>query len=318
MPDAHAGSGCVVGFTSTFNNGRIIPAVVGVDIGCGVLTVETTMKPSEKTYKKLDRVIASYVPTGIEHFDEPDEKTLAALDALTFGMGTETSLLAARSMGTLGGGNHFIELNQHPATKRLWLTVHTGSRNLGLQIAQHHQKIASIGNGYLEGDLADAYLHDLAIAQQFAKDNRHTIVEAIRDHMGFSVLSEVESVHNYIDLEHKVTRKGAISAYEGQPVVVPLNMAAGIVLGVGRGVEDWNSSAPHGAGRMLSRSAARAKISLDQYRKDMKDVYSTCVGKKTLDESPRAYKNPGSIKKQLAETVGNSVACASVYNYKAN
>ena len=138
MPDAHAGSGCVVGFTSTFENGCIIPAVVGVDIGCGVLAVETTMKASEKTYKKLDRVIDSYVPTGIEHFDEPDEKTLATVGKeLTFALDSEAAMLAARSMGTLGGGNHFIELDQHPETNRLWLTVHTGSRNLGLQIARH-------------------------------------------------------------------------------------------------------------------------------------------------------------------------------------
>ena len=161
-------------------------------------------------------------------------------------------------------------------------------------------------------------MHDLAIAQQFAQDNRRAIVEAIGKHMGFNALSEVESVHNYIDLERKVTRKGAIAAYEGQPVVVPLNMAAGIVLGTGRGMTDWNCSAPHGAGRMLSRSAAQAKISLDQYRRDMKGIYSTCVGKRTLDESPRAYKSAGSIKKQLEQTVCDAVVCKSVYNYKAS
>ena len=227
MPDAHSGSGCVVGFTSTFRHGRVIPAVVGVDIGCGVLSVETTLKAAEKTYKKLDKVIRSYIPTGIEHFDEPDEKTLAiAQNNLTFKPDPEATVLAARSLGTLGGGNHFIELDQHPDTKRLWLTVHTGSRNLGLQIARHHQEIASEQDGFLEGDFAVEYLHDLAIAQQFAQDNRRTIVEAIGKHMGFNALSEVESVHNYIDLERKVTRKGAIAAYEGQPVVVPLNMAA--------------------------------------------------------------------------------------------
>lgn len=319
MPDAHSGSGCVVGFTSTFRHGRVVPAVVGVDIGCGVLAVETTMKAAEKTYKKLDKVVGSYVPTGIEHFDEPDEETLAiAQSDLTFKLEPEAAVLAARSLGTLGGGNHFIELDQHPGTNRLWLTVHTGSRNLGLQIAQHHQEIAAEHGGFLEGGLADEYLHDLTVAQQFAQDNRRAIVETIQKHMGFNVLSEVESVHNYIDLERKVTRKGAIAAYEGQSVVVPLNMAAGIVLGSGLGVEDWNCSAPHGAGRMLSRSAAQAKISLDQYRRDMKGVYSTCVGKKTLDESPRAYKNAGSIKKQLAQTVGDAVVCKSVYNYKAS
>ena len=319
MPDAHSGSGCVVGFTSTFRHGRVIPAVVGVDIGCGVLAVETTMKAAEKTYKKLDKVICSYIPTGIEHFDEPDEKTLAiAQNNLTFKLDPEATVLAARSLGTLGGGNHFIELDQHPDTKRLWLTVHTGSRNLGLQIARHHQEIASEHDGFLEGDFAAEYLHDLAIAQQFAQDNRRAIVEAIGKHMGFNALSEVESVHNYIDLERKVTRKGAIAAYEGQPVVVPLNMAAGIVLGTGRGMTDWNCSAPHGAGRMLSRSAAQAKISLDQYRRDMKGIYSTCVGKRTLDESPRAYKSAGSIKKQLEQTVCDAVVCKSVYNYKAS
>lgn len=319
MPDAHAGSGCVVGFTSTFRNGRVIPAVVGVDIGCGVLTVETTMKASEKTYKKLDRIIRSHIPTGIGHFDEPDEEALViAREGLTFKLDSDAALLAARSLGTLGGGNHFIELDQHPETKHLWLTVHTGSRNLGLQVALHHQEKATARNGFLEGDLADEYLHNLSVAQQFARDNRRAIVEEIQHHMGFNVFSEVESVHNYIDLEHRVTRKGAIAAYEGQPVVVPLNMAAGVVLGTGRGIEDWNSSAPHGAGRMLSRSAAQAKISLDQYRKDMRGVYSTCVGKKTLDESPRAYKNAGSITKQLSETVADLVVCKSVYNYKAS
>lgn len=318
MPDAHAGSGCVVGFTSTFRNGRIVPAVVGVDIGCGVLAVETTMKPSEKTYKKLDRVIASNVPTGTGHFDDPDEETLTVVGGLTFDMGSEAKLLAARSLGTLGGGNHFIELDQHPETKRLWLTIHTGSRNLGLQVARHHQEIASLGHGYLEGDLTNAYLHDLAVAQQFARDNRHAIVEVIREHMGFNTFAEVESVHNYIDLEHGMTRKGAIAAYKGQPVVVPLNMAAGIVLGIGKSAGDWNDSAPHGAGRMLSRSSAQTKISLDQYRKDMRGVYSNCVSKRTLDESPRAYKNAESIKKQLGEAVGDLVTCKSVYNFKAS
>lgn len=319
MPDAHVGKGCIVGFTSTFDENLVTPNVIGVDIGCGVLSVETTMKASSKTYKKLDNVIANSIPTGIEHHSDPDKSIVPDLiSELSFKLDDALDSLVCRSLGTLGGGNHFIELDQHPETKKLWLTVHTGSRNFGLQIAEHHQDIALETDGFLKGPNAEAYLHDVALAQAFAKLNRRKIVEDIQGRMGFKLLSEIESVHNYYDMDDGMIRKGAISALAGQKVVIPLNMAAGIVLAEGLGNADWNRSAPHGAGRKMTRVAAKEKISLDQYRKDMNGVYSTHVSKKTLDESPRAYKNSKSILRQLPETVTNIVECRSVYNFKAS
>lgn len=322
MPDVHVGKGCVIGFTSTLNSEFIMPCVIGVDIGCGILSVETSMKATPKLYKKMDKTIQSAVPTGINHHNDTSvanaDIVANLIKRLSYNLESSIVDLAQRSLGTLGGGNHFIELDKHPQTSKLWLTIHTGSRNFGFQIAEHHQNIATKNGGFLSGDLAQDYLNDYKLAYEFAMKNRHEILSAIQEEMGFNILSTVESVHNCIDMTEGMIRKGAISAHVGEDVVIPLNMAAGIVLGRGKGNADWNNSAPHGAGRKMTRVAAKEKISLDQYQKDMNGVYSTCVGKKTIDESPRAYKNPKAILGMLSETVEGIVVCESVYSYKAS
>lgn len=364
MADAHAGKGCVIGFTADLG-GKVIPNVVGVDIGCGVLAARIDQEKADNDFLiALDSAIRDTVPAGYNvhsaRLHRFDLTRLHCYRALRDPKRIE------RAIGTLGGGNHFIEIDQ--GESGLWLTIHTGSRNLGKQVAEHYQRRAidaHKGDGrleaerqriideykaagrrseiqgalmelhakyaalvpsvdsdlcWLEGDAAAEYLEDMRLCQEYAAINRIAIASAICGAMGLHILETVESVHNYIDHDNGITRKGAIAAYEGQRVIIPLNMAAGCVLGIGRGNPDYNYSAPHGAGRAMSRNEARERLDVGEYAAQMAaaGVFSTCVGESTLDEAPGAYKPAQGIIDGLADTVEVTEILKPVYNFKAS
>lgn len=358
MPDVHAGAGCVIGFTADLGD-KVIPNVVGVDIGCGVRVVR--IGNVDIDYEKLDNAIKTHVPSGYNvnerlnwHAKENSEriinsmrcfKKLQKYDRLVF------------SIASLGGGNHFIEIDQDEDGEK-YLVIHTGSRNLGKQVAELYQDIAikklssvkeedrqavitklkaegkqkDIPNAlraltptvkvpkdlsYLEGQDREDYLHDMRLCQEFAVLNRKYIAINIISAMDWNVEDEFESVHNYIDDEN-IVRKGAISAYKDEKVIIPINMQDGCILGRGKGNKDWNFSAPHGAGRLLSRSQAKASLTVEDFKEDMKGIYTTTANQSTLDESPRAYKSIQDILNYIDDTVVVEKIIKPVYNFKAS
>ena len=356
MPDTHAGKGCVVGFTSNFTD-KIIPNVIGVDIGCGVRVVNLGKK--EIDLKELDEFIHKFIPSGADanKFIQKDFnfKRLYCYDEL------KNKDILALQLSSLGGGNHFIEIDKDDEDNK-YLIVHTGSRNLGCQVANIYQKKAikychfdifkekenklieeykkshkeslisealiqyrasckekSLPEDlcYLEGKNKDDYLHDMRICQEYAKLNRELICNKIKKFLKIQKLDEFESVHNYIG-DDDIMRKGSISAYKDEKVIIPLNMRDGSIIGVGLGNEDWNYSAPHGAGRSLSRSEAKSLLTLKEYEEQMKDVYSTTVNLSTIDESPMAYKDSKNIIELVKDTVKINKIIASIYNFKAS
>jgi tRNA-splicing ligase RtcB (3'-phosphate/5'-hydroxy nucleic acid ligase) len=359
MPDAHAGAGCVVGFTAGLSD-KVVPNVVGVDQGCGVAAwrLGNRVEVGEK-YEKLDRYIRAEIPFGRTVRARPfDEGRLSALCQRTFDEGgftgwrqevLETAAATGqegdyvlRSLGTLGGGNHFIEIDRDERDD-LWLVIHSGSRNFGLKSCGWHQRCAEkrlakkggrksgrTGGGevprglaWLEGAEARLYYDHLRVAQGFARLNRHVMALAIIEDffaLPFRQLESVESVHNYVDFTDRVLRKGAISARAGEQVIIPLNMADGTVIGRGRGNRDWNWSAPHGAGRNMSRSVAKRAIDLAAYQGIMRErqVWSSCVGRDTLDEAPQAYKEARAIIDDIGETVEVTSRLLPTYNFKAS
>lgn len=356
MPDVHAGAGCVIGFTADLGN-KVIPNVVGVDIGCGMLTV--CLGDIDIDFDNLDSVIRENVPSGMQVHETVQE------DVGSIGLKCWQSLRNVdwlnRSLGTLGGGNHFIEIDEDDEGNK-YLVIHTGSRNLGKQVCEHYQNLAVsnlIGKNKLQNEIAELvkeyknngrdseienaikklksdrreynipkelcylvgldredYLHDMKICQRFAELNRYRIAKAIIDNMGWEILGSFETVHNYIG-DDNIVRKGAISAYKGQRVLIPMNMRDGCIIGIGKGNEDWNFSAPHGAGRIMSRNAARENISMEEYKSSMKDIYSTCVNKSTIDESPMAYKPMEEIVENIKDTVEIERIIKPIYNFKA-
>lgn len=339
MPDCHAGKGCTIGTTMTITD-KIVPNLVGVDIGCGVAGI---IVEKDLDLHKLDEVIRTYIPHGFNTHSESREKILKDifgidLHKLKCDVNIDRAFVSA---GTLGGGNHFIELNTtKDGTK--FLMVHTGSRNLGKNIAEYYQKkaieyctnnenISKPENDlcYLEGDLKEDYLHDMNIAQQYAIANRVLILTDIVynyfkpdiTYKSFckQVQEEVtECTHNYIDLEHNILRKGAISAQKGQVVFIPINMRDGIILGAGKGNPEWNYSAPHGAGRILSRSKAKQQVSMEEYESAMEGIFTTCINTSTLDECPQAYKPLEDILENIHETVKIVEIVKPIYNFKSN
>ncbi len=352
MPDTHAGAGCTIGTTMTVTD-RVVPNLVGVDIGCGMETVMLEERRVE--LQKLDRVIHERVPAGFATREKPHpllgEVDLSPLRAIKQVNRNRAEL----SLGTLGGGNHFIELDRDDDGK-LYLVVHSGSRNLGKQVAEHYQEAAARdlskkardtsklvadlkaqgretdiqaalkkfsahkidkNLAYLEDGLLEDYLHDMAIVQRYAALNRQAIVQEIVKAMGWKVGEQFTTVHNYIDLDGRVLRKGAISARKGERVLIPINMRDGSLLCVGKGNADWNCSAPHGAGRLMSRSAAKQSITLSQFQKSMEGIYSTTVGRNTIDESPFAYKPVEEILRNIGETVEVIQTIKPLYNFKA-
>lgn len=357
MPDVHAGAGCVIGLTMSISN-AVCPNLVGVDIGCGMLGVRLNERKAD--LEKLDQVIRERIPSGRAVRNEPF--WLAActmLDKLRCKEHVNMDR-ALRSLGTLGGGNHFIELDQDEEGA-FWLVVHSGSRHLGVEAARYYQEagwrerrealkantseliqdfkearqeehIADAlevmrlfdreENGPKEltcvrGGLLDDYLHDMKIVQDFAGKNRQAISIEITTEMGLSGSELIETVHNYIDMESKILRKGAVSARKGERLLIPMNMRDGILLCEGLGNPEWNYSAPHGAGRRMSRREARERLTVEDFQREMSGVYSTTVGAGTLDESPMAYKPMEEIVRQLSPTAKVVRVLKPVYNFKA-
>lgn len=335
MPDCHAGKGSVVGFTMLLNK-YVVPNVVGVDIGCGVLSLN--LGTEDIDYQQLDDFIRSNIPSGTKARAEAVESSLTDLKAIRevsdrTGQNFE---YVHRSLGTLGSGNHFIEIDEDPIGRK-WLTVHTGSRNFGLKVCEYHQKIAkakmkelSAGDlykdlEYLEIDKeGEQYYLDMKIAQQFAWANRWHIIETINEYLNRPVFEYIESVHNYITSETHdgkivhVLRKGAVSAMSDERLVIPLNMRDGVLVCRGKGNKDWNYSAPHGAGRILSRTKAKSQLSMDDFNEEMKDVWSSSIGVNTLDESPMAYKNAVTIMEAIKDTVDIEFLMKPKYVFKAS
>lgn len=362
MPDTHAGKGCVIGFTAEMND-KVIPNVVGVDISCGMLTVG--LGDIEIDFEKLDAVIREKVPSGRNVQEEESDLAGELIEQLRCKEKLQKVYWLKQSLGTLGGGNHFVEIDRDEDNNK-YLIIHTGSRNLGKQVAEIYQDMAiqdgqgmakyeearkkliekykrlghqkDISRGlkqlehswqpdklnfpknlcYVSGCHLDDYLHDVAICAKFAWENREKIARNIMESMGWKEDNlHFHTVHNYIDLERKIIRKGAISAENGEQVLIPLNMRDGCILGVGKGNPDWNYSAPHGAGRLLSRHAAKEVISLEDYQKSMEGIYTTSVNMSTIDESPFAYKSMS----EIVDTIGDSVEIQKIlkpiYNFKA-
>lgn len=320
MPDVHAGKGCVVGTTMTIAD-RVAPGLIGVDIGCGIRAIKLDCKRLE--LQKLDKLIHEKVPAGrsirgkSHRFAESVD-----LDTLLCQRHIQKDKAYA-SIGTLGGGNHFIEIDRGE-DGALWLIIHSGSRHLGVEVATYYHEEAFRQHpdvpyelAYATDALLDAYLHDLTIAQTFAKLNRQAIADEILRGMKIEALESFECVHNYIDTENKILRKGAISAQKSETVIIPMNMRDGCLIGKGKGNADWNCSAPHGAGRLMSRSDARSSFTLSQYKKEMQGIYSTSISRDTLDESPMAYKPMEAILSKIDPTVEVAERIVPIYNFKA-
>lgn len=350
MPDVHVGAGCTIGTVIPLA-GKVIPNIVGVDIGCGMRVVD--LHTDKVDFDKLDKCIRKRVPSGrdVASFDDKAKQLISELYCKRE---LKQHDRLECSLGSLGGGNHFIEIDTDEQGNK-YLVVHTGSRNLGKQVAEIYQEKAikycqSVDTTaliqrckaegreqdiqseidklkaskpklprdlcYLEGKDMEDYLHDMRICQQFAVLNREKIVHTICVGMRLQEKDFFESVHNYIG-DDNIIRKGAIAAYEGQRVIIPLNMRDGCIIGVGKGNTDWNCSAPHGAGRRMSRSEAKQKLSLEKFQATMKGIYSTTVGKDTIDEAPMAYKPSEEIIELVQDTVDIEKIIKPVYNFKA-
>ena len=359
MPDVHAGKGCTIGTTMTVA-GKAVPNVVGVDIGCGMYTVD--LGKAEIDLEKLDEA-AHYIPSGMNVWEGRQERF--DLTRLRCFRDLKETRWLERSLGTLGGGNHFIEVDR-ASDGTNYLVIHSGSRNLGKQVAELYQKLAvNLNRGYgdylekrdeiirsykeqgrrneiqaalkqlhwqvyksetsipedlcwLSGKYLDDYLYDVVICQSFARRNREKIAEILLERSGIAGGEAFHTIHNYIDTDEMILRKGAIAAHKGEKVLIPINMRDGSVLAVGKGNPEWNCSAPHGAGRIMSRSKAKNTLSLEEYREEMKGVYTTSVNEKTLDEAPMAYKSLEDIIDVIKESVELIEVMKPVYNFKAS
>lgn len=321
MPDVHAGKGCAVGTTMTIHD-RIVPGLVGVDIGCGMTVMKVHAKRLE--LQKLDKVIREKIPAGFAIRNSPHRfAEHAALDSLHCYRHINLKK-ALHSIGSLGGGNHFIELDRS-SDGAYWLIIHSGSRYLGVEVARYYQKMVFEQTSedipyefaYATGDLMEQYLHDMEITQKFAELNRRTIADEIVKGMKFDVEDSFSTIHNYIDTKYMILRKGSVSAQAGEHLIIPMNMRDGCLLCVGKGNADWNCSAPHGAGRLMSRADTLQSFTLSQYKKEMQGIFTTCIGRDTLDESPMAYKPMELIRKQIEPTVEVLEHIRPVYNFKA-
>lgn len=363
MPDVHAGKGCVIGFTADLKD-KVIPNIVGVDIGCGMLCVE--LGKIEIDLERLDKVINECIPAGrnIREHKLLDFKLINELFCLRELKETKKF---NRAIGTLGGGNHFIEIDVDDESRK-YLVIHTGSRNLGKQVAEYYQNLAielcsgkeemykkkeeiirtykkqerkseiqkalkELEKGYknnkpklpkelcyLEGKYREMYLHDMKICQEYASKNRENIANQIIEkylNIKFYDFDGFETIHNYISFDDNIVRKGAISAKKGERVLIPINMRDGSIIAVGKGNEDWNNSAPHGAGRIMSRKKAKETFKLEEFKESMKGVYTTSVVEETLDEAPFVYKTMQEILDNIQDTVKVEKIIKPIYNFKA-
>lgn len=357
MPDIHAGAGCVIGTTMTITD-KIIPNLVGVDIGCGMLTVELG-KLDSIDFDKLDAVIKENIPAGRNIRIEAYTKMVELYDMVC---ASEVDLIRAElSIGTLGGGNHFIEVDKDDEDN-YYLVIHSGSRHLGVEVCKYYQDLAyETLNGrskkdkqnliqrfkeegrqqeiqkalenlakntrtnvpkdlsYLEGDNFNDYLHDMEIAQKYAALNRSMIALNILEHMPWRPIAMYNTIHNYIDVDNMILRKGSVSARQGEKLLIPINMRDGSLICRGKGNSDWNYSAPHGAGRIMSRSQAKNVLSVTEFQKTMADrcIYTTTADESTIDEAPMAYKSMSSIIQNIYPTVTVEKVIRPVYNFKA-
>lgn len=323
MPDMHVGKGCTIGTTSYIKD-KVCPNVIGLDIGCGVDLIRVDFDFASNM-QKLDDAIRKVVPFGFNvHSVQQDPKEFFERMFCWKDIDDKAKQTALRARGSLGGGNHFIE-----AYNGGWLAVHSGSRNIGLKVALHYQKLAEQNMGgkfdglaYLTGIDMEHYLHDMDVMQLFAQRNRESIlldiILEVANKWYWSWDDAISSVHNYIDIENRILRKGAVSAREGQRLVIPLNMRDGLLICEGKGNEDWNYSAPHGAGRLYSRSRAKKEIPMEDYRKSMEGIYTTCVNEATLDEAPFAYKDMDEIIEAIEPTVEVKERLIPIYNFKAS
>lgn len=326
MPDVHPGKVGTIGFTATVGT-RILPNVVGIDIGCGMTIAKLKQKKVE--YQKLDAVIRESVPSGSKVRRKPhrfiEEIDFALLDCFCHVNMAKASV----SLGTLGGGNHFIEVDRD-GEGMLYVVIHSGSRHLGKEVTEYYLKegqkyLKSVGIEvpyeltYLEGDLMESYIHDLQIVQEFARLNREAILDSLAKGMKWKMLNVWSSVHNYIDTSgnERIIRKGAASAKEGEKVIIPINMRDGVLLGRGLGNSDWNESAPHGAGRILKREDVKQKFTVSNFKSEMKGIYCLSIGTETLDEAPFAYRSMEEIERAVADTVKIESVLKPVYNFKA-
>ncbi len=357
MPDVHAGKGCTIGTTMTVTD-KAVPNIVGVDIGCGMYTVN--LGKADLDFEKIDEA-AHFIPSGMNIWEGRQEKF--DLQELRCYRELRNMKWLERSLGTLGGGNHFIEVEQgSDGTK--YLVIHTGSRNLGKQVAEIYQQLAvDLNKGketyftqrdeiirtykeqgrrkeiqaaldaiawkkrettmpedlcYLYGSWFEDYLHDVEICQRFARRNREKIAEVLLGRTGMTGSGAFHTIHNYIDTDEMILRKGAIAAHKGEKVLIPINMRDGSILATGRGNEEWNFSAPHGAGRLMSRTKAKNTLSMEEYREVMEGIYTTSVNEATLDEAPMAYKSLDDIIGVIRESVDVTEVLKPVYNFKAS
>lgn len=355
MPDVHAGKGCTIGTTMEIKD-KVVPNLVGVDISCGILCIR--LKEKEIDFQKLDDIIRKYVPSGMnvrEKAIDSSEIRKIGLQKLKC-INNINMDRAEKSLGSLGNGNHFCEIDIDEE-QNLYLVIHSGSRYLGKQVAEYYQKIATndLTNNtkekialieklknegrekeiecalkvfdkpkipshlaYLEGIYLKNYLHDVGIIQKYADKNRKTMANEIITRMGLTIEEEFTTCHNYIDLDHMILRKGAISAQKGEKLIIPINMRDGSIIGIGKGNPDWNYSAPHGAGRIMSRSKAKELVSLEEFKKSMNGIWTTSVCQSTIDESPMAYKPIEEIVENIKDTVVIERIIKPVYNFKAN
>lgn len=357
MPDVHAGAGCTIGTTMTVTD-KAVPNIVGVDIGCGMYTVN--IGHDDIDFAVLDEA-AHYVPSGFDVWEGRQERF--DLTRLKCYRELRDTRRIERSLGTLGGGNHFIEIDRDSDGTN-YLVIHTGSRNLGHQVASFYQSLAvELDKGkdeylrkkaeiistykaegrrreiqaalqaltwearentmpedlcFVYGEYLSDYIHDVKICQEFARRNREKIAEVLLSRTGLTAYDSFHTTHNYIDTDNMILRKGAISAQNGERVLIPINMRDGSVLAVGRGNAEWNYSAPHGAGRLMSRSTAKESLSMAEYLESMKGIYTTSVNESTLDESPMAYKPVEAIIDMIAESVDILSVIKPVYNFKAS
>ena len=359
MPDCHSGKGCVIGFTAKIKD-KIIPNLVGVDISCSISTYKLNVK--EVDFEQLDQVIRKYIPSGMAVRSNVSKLVSQELKDKIYQVCKDINDVDGyrrhlQSIGSLGGGNHFIELNKDK-DGYIWLSVHCGSRNFGKKICEYHQNKAIklyqkrkdekreymlsqiepkdrqewIRNHidseklpedlrYLDGEDLDLYVEHMKVAEEFATVNHKVIVDEICSHMNWTVVDSIFTHHNYIEFlgnREMIIRKGSISAKKDERVIIPLNMKDGSIIGVGKGNSQWNESAPHGAGRVLSRGKAKEILSVDEFQDKMKDVWSSCISENTLDESPMAYKDMNVIIDSIGETVEIVDRIIPIYNYKAN
>jgi len=321
MPDNHFGNGCTIGTTMTITD-KVVPNLVGVDIACSVRLVKTNVEFNGKL-DKLDKCIRGHVPFGRNNHRNPNME-MDWFEQLRCCKQLKRNVVwtAIHSLGTLGGGNHFIE-----AYEDGYLSVHTGSRNIGFNVAAYYQTLAisrhkesgsEVPNdlAYLTGQDMEDYLHDVNIMQQFALMNREKIVDTILVGMRGRQIDFIDSMHNYIDIENRILRKGATDAGKGKRLIIPMNMRDGLLICEGKGNADWNYSAPHGAGRLYGRRDAKNKFTVSEYKKSMEGIYSTCINAETLDEAPFVYKSMDEIMSYIEPTVTILERLKPIYNFK--